>query len=512
VLFPAAQRSQEADAAFQRLVKAFSDAVMTQDASRVDSASEEGRRVADDLKSISAIPELQPSRAGEAAKLASTVDGFVGDARTVYGGVLTNSGNLTEESQQKMGDLASRTNSLKNALQQMKEGCSQDLRDSLSALEKRSAEQRRLMLLLFLTTLIFAGVVVHLTIRRSIAGPLMVVIRQLDHIAQGDVSANMSAEYLRRGDEIGLLAKGMQTMSVSLRQILKDITDGIRVLSTSSAELQVNSGEMSDGSRVASDKTHAVAGAAEEMSANVESVASHMEQTTTNLTDVTAATDKMAGTIGEIAGNSERARLITQEATRKATRISEQMNQLGEAAKQIGQVTDAITQISSQTNLLALNATIEAARAGSAGKGFAVVATEIKGLAQQAAAATDDIKNRIAGVQKSTAEGIAEIGTITQVISDVSKIVESIARAIEKQSMMTKEIAHNIGEASTGVRHVNERISEASHTTSQIAREIAGVDHAAGQMAKGSDRVKASAGELSSAAERLQTTIGRFKV
>src|ERR1017187_5300530 len=154
----------------------------------------------------------------------------------------------------------------------------------------------------------------------------------------------------------------------------------------------------------------------------------------------------MTATIGEIASNSEKARRITEDATRQAARISEQMNQLGTAAQQIGKVTETITEISSQTNLLALNATIEAARAGSAGKGFAVVANEIKGLAQQTAAATEDIKGRIAGVQSSTAGGIAEIGKVTQVIREVSDIVSAIAAAIEEQATVTKDIARNIGE------------------------------------------------------------------
>jgi methyl-accepting chemotaxis protein len=71
------------------------------------------------------------------------------------------------------------------------------------------------------------------------------------------------------------------------------------------------------------------------------------------------------------------------------------MDQLGAAANSIGKVIETITDISEQVNLLALNATIEAARAGEAGKGFAVVANEIKELAKQTAAATQDIKEKI---------------------------------------------------------------------------------------------------------------------
>ena len=356
------------------------------------------------------------------------------------------------------------------------------------------------------------AVILGVLLSRSIARPLTVSVNQLGEVARGDISRDVPPEYLERGDEFGLLANAMQTMSVSLRDVLNDITAGINTLSSSSAELTTNAGKMSNGSREASDKAHAVAAAAEQMTANVMSVASGMEQATTNLNTVAYATEQMTATIGEIAGNSEKARRITEEATRQTARISEQMNQLGAAAHQIGKVTETITEISSQTNLLALNATIEAARAGSAGKGFAVVANEIKELAQQTAAATEDIKGRIAGVQSSTAGGIAEIEKVSHVIREVSDIVSSIAAAIEEQSTVTRDIARNIAEASTGVGDANKRVAETSLATADIAREIVGVDQAAGQMADGSEQVKFSASELSRVVEQLLTVASRFRV
>jgi methyl-accepting chemotaxis protein len=160
--------------------------------------------------------------------------------------------------------------------------------------------------------------------------------------------------------------------------------------------------------------------------------------------------------------------------------------------------------------LLALNATIEAARAGTAGKGFAVVATEIKALAQQTAAATEDIKGRIAGVQSATAGGITEIGKVSQVIQEVSAIVASIAAAIEEQATATKDIARSVAEASVGVTDSNSRVSQTSQVSREIAKDIVGVDHAAGEMASGSDHVRSSAGELSAVAETLRVTVARF--
>ena len=365
-------------------------------------------------------------------------------------------------------------------------------------------------ILICLVLSIAIGLAVSVLVTRSIANPLALAVAHLSDIANGDLSKDASAALQLRGDEMGMLSKTMQTMIVSLRSMIQEISGGIQVLASSSTGLMNSSAQMTSGSRHASDKAHSVSAAAEEMSSNISSVAAGMEETTANLAHVASSTEQMTATIGEIAGNSEKARQITGEATRQAARITEQITQLGQAAREIGKVTETITEISSQTNLLALNATIEAARAGSAGKGFAVVATEIKALAQQTAAATEDIKARIAGVQAATSGGITEIGKVSHVIQEVSDIVASIAAAIEEQATATKDIARNIADASTGVTDANTRVSETSHVSREIAKDIVDVDHAAGDMASGSDNVRTSATELSSVAEKLKLSVARF--
>jgi methyl-accepting chemotaxis protein len=379
--------------------------------------------------------------------------------------------------------------------------------------EQRASVSRVMMWLIGISLLAVAcAILVSRLAARSITVPLTTAVLHLERIAGGDLTHEVSKEYLERADEIGLLGKGMQTLSVSLRQLLGQIGDGIHALSSSSTELSASSGQMSDGSRNASEKAHSVAAAAEEMSANSVSVTTSMEQTTAHLGGISSSMEQMTATIGEIAGNSEKARHVTEEARQQATRITEQIHQLGQAAQAIGKVTETITEISSQTNLLALNATIEAARAGAAGKGFAVVANEIKELAQQTAAATEDIKGRIASVQSSTSSGIAEIEKISKVINDVSDIVTTIATAIEEQAAVTKDISRNIGEASSEVGNANIRVAEASQVSQAIAKDIAGVDGAARDMAEGSEQVRTAAGDLSRAAETLQTTVAHFKV
>src|SRR5271165_1321251 len=57
-LFPAAQRSQDAAAGFQRMATGFSDAVMVQDAAGLKGAEEAGRGVVEELNTLAAAKGL----------------------------------------------------------------------------------------------------------------------------------------------------------------------------------------------------------------------------------------------------------------------------------------------------------------------------------------------------------------------------------------------------------------------------------------------------------------------
>jgi len=345
---------------------------------------------------------------------------------------------------------------------------------------------------------------------RPVRNGLNRAVRALEDIAQGDLVHRLPEA--AGDDEVGDMLAAMRKMSDSLRGMIGGIAGSVGVLLSTSAELASDSNSVSAGSSEVSKKVRSVSESVERMAANIQGVASAMEQTSTNLSLVSTSAEDMTLTIGEIASNSEKARRITGEATDKARHITEQMALLGEVAQGIGRVTETINEISAQTNLLALNATIEAARAGAAGKGFAVVANEIKALAQQTAAATEDIKGRIDGVQTSAREGIGAIGQISGVIAEITEIVSSIAAAIEEQSVVTKEISRNIAEASTGVRDANRQVAESSIVTKGIVADISGVDQAAERMAGGGLHVESSATQLATMAATLRSSVETFRI
>jgi methyl-accepting chemotaxis protein len=353
------------------------------------------------------------------------------------------------------------------------------------------------------------GLIVAVLFAASITRPIGRAVEVLKDISEGNLTKRL--EVVSR-DEIGEMAGYFNRVVENLQAILRDIAGNAGLLASSSSDLSSVSAQTSKSVISLSEKTSTAAAAAEESSANTTSVAASMEQASTNLTSVASATEEMSATIGEIAASSEKARSISTDAGEQAASIFSLMQQLGRAAQEIGKVTETITDISSQTNLLALNATIEAARAGAAGKGFAVVANEIKALAKQTAAATEDIKGKIGGVQSSSSSAIADIEKITGVIKEVGYLVTGIATAIEEQAAVTKDVAVNIAQASAGVQEANERVAQTASVSQSMAQDIAGVDAAAGEMRAGGEQVQASAAELATLAEQLKRLVGKFRI
>jgi len=353
------------------------------------------------------------------------------------------------------------------------------------------------------------GIIFAVLIALGIIRPLRKGVDFTENVSKGDLTQTLEID---QNDEVGQLAKALNNMVKNLNQIIKDQSDGIETLASSSSELTSIAEQMSSTSEDTVSKVNTVASSAEEMSTNMSSVASAMEQASTNVNSIVSGSDEMSTSINEIAKNAEQAQEITTSAVNQADSASKRINELGEAAQAIGKVTETITAISSQTNLLALNATIEAARAGEAGKGFAVVANEIKELAQQTADATGDISKKIEDIQSTTDMSVNEIKEIIQVINRLEEFVSSIASSMEQQSSTTKEIASNISQVSQGIQEVNENVNQSSQAAGQVSKDINEVNKAANEISNSSSQLQSSSQELSKLAERLREMANKFKV
>lgn len=344
----------------------------------------------------------------------------------------------------------------------------------------------------------------------TIKRPVQALTARTAEIAAGRLARDVPADLQARQDEIGELAKALSSMRGALVDSLHEVSNGTATLSVMSNGLITISQRLYHEAQGTTERSHAVAAAAEEASANTASVASGMQHAAFNLESVATATEEMSATVSDIASHSAKARTVSEEAGAQAAAAVALVQALGAAAHEIGKVTETITTISDQTKLLALNATIEAARAGAAGKGFAVVATEIKELARQTASATEDIKDKILGVQASTGSAITEIEKISGVIQDVVGIVTSIAAAIEEQAAVTRDVAGNVGQASNAVREANDRVAETATVSTSIAQDVAEISVQSRAIGDDSHRLQGEADALKGLAGRLTHLVARF--
>ncbi len=328
-------------------------------------------------------------------------------------------------------------------------------------------------------------------------------------LAEGDFSGTLEID---QRDEFGRLADAVNRLRRDLRRSFLAINRDAAGLRITALELNSMSESMVANADTTSDRSTQVAAATEEMSANMNSVAAAVEETSVNMNVVATAMEEMDKTVQEIARRAEQAQVITGRAVDQSGSALANVDMLGKAAQEISKVTEVITEISAQTNLLALNATIEAARAGEAGKGFAVVANEIKELARQTTEATQEIRQRIEGIQDTTGTTVREINEISTIIGEINETVTGIASAVEEQAATSQEIGSNISQASMAISEVNENVAQTSTVAGEVAGDITLVSRLAFQSAADGEEVRSNVKELNAIAEAMKATVSHLKL
>ncbi len=252
--------------------------------------------------------------------------------------------------------------------------------------------------------------------------------------------------------------------NVSLKTVVNDINDTAKNLGSTANAM---------------DTTVSVTRKGTEESVNVSGETSQSVQT------ISAAAEEMSSSIVEISQQIVRTSEISAQAVTEAQQAGKTVEDLVQTSAKIGNIIELIESIAGQTNLLALNATIEAARAGDAGKGFAIVASEVKALANQTAAATEEIRNNIAGMQKAT-NGVAKaFDGIGMVIGQIRESTTVVAAAVEQQSAASKEIANSATKAAEGTQSVVVNVKEVSQSIGMVEKSAADVVQFTSHLSKG---------------------------
>ncbi len=293
-------------------------------------------------------------------------------------------------------------------------------------------------------------------------------LRLSNALAQGDLTQTITTEY--PAGAFNNVKNALNGTVENLKGLVVEIKESSDTIKTASQEIAAGNNDLSHRT--------------EEQAASLEETAASMQELTSTV-----------HTNSENAKHANELALASSEIARKGVSVVNQvvttMEDINNSSRKVVDIITVIDGIAFQTNILALNAAVEAARAGEQGRGFAVVATEVRSLAQRAAAAAGEIKNLISDSVEKVEDG-------TQLVARAGKTMEDIVNSIENVTSTIGAITTASVEQNSGIQQVNQAISAMDDVTQQNAALV--------------EEAAAAAEALEDQARKLSTTVDNFKI
>lgn len=312
------------------------------------------------------------------------------------------------------------------AWQGLQLGMQDDLAHSLQARLDQARLGRLVMVSLALVLTALAALTWYLA-DRSVVGSMRVLMRQLDQVAQG----NLTARHTVQGqDDLARIGAQVERIGDRMSALVAEIrTSAVRVGATGQAVAE-------EGLALAQ-RTETQSGTLNQSVEQVERLSSGVAQTA----DAVGQLDELAG---RLLGSGEEGKATVEQAVTG-------MLDLQESARRVAEINGVIDDIAFQTNLVALNASVEAARAGERGRGFSVVAAEIRQLALRCASAAGEVRDLIEHANDQVDVQAGQIAQVQQVIQvmhgGVEKMVaklQTIGEASRQQSADLQQVTAEV--------------------------------------------------------------------
>ncbi|MDE7297624.1 MAG: methyl-accepting chemotaxis protein [Lachnospiraceae bacterium] len=318
---------------------------------------------------------------------------------------------------------------------------------------------------------------------RLITKALTITSGYLARLADQDLSVQVEDRFLKRPDEIGDIARSLNSVKESFHGVIGDLQE-------SATSLEHENRAFMDKFNLISQNIGNINIAVEEIARGSTDQAGETAKASDSIARIGTALDQNAGSIGGLNGSVDsmtdyakqayealnKVLDIGKKTASEVTVLKEETNNTNVSAQKINEAVSLIQDIAQQTNLLSLNASIEAARAGDSGRGFAVVAEEIRNLSEGSSKGAEQIAAIVGQLIHNSDVSVERMGSVEKNVDvqmhhldGLNKAFVGLGREISKVS----EASGNIAEQTTQITAMKDEINVVVEQLAAISEENA---------------------------------------